>query len=155
MTGDILPDECDFCGQVLDEEDELHPVWVGEQPDPKPTFARATAEKDRRVMGRSVRRRDDALPRDDMQVLGRPMGQVVALMDALDGSDAIQVDYKDAVQELRAVGSESPDALVETSFTAEEDHGKVGVEVRADPKVERPDPDMEVCPYCKEEFQND
>ena len=22
MTADILPDECDFCGQVLDEDDE-------------------------------------------------------------------------------------------------------------------------------------
>jgi len=178
MTGDILPDECDFCGQVLEEDEELHPVWVGEQPDPKPVFARATAEKDRRVMGRSVSRRDDALPRDDIQVLGRPMGQVVALMEALERSDAIQVDYKDAVQELRAVGSETPDALVEMSspaddklqrelsrvkedpnhvptFTAEEDHDKVGVEVRVEPEVERPEPDLEVCEFCKQSFEDE
>lgn len=151
MTGDILPSECDFCGQVLDEEDELYPVWVGEQPDPKPVFARATAEKDRRVMGRSVSGRDDALPRDDMQVLGRPMGQVVALMDALEHSDAIEVDYKEAVEEVYSVQSTSPEALVETH----RDEGKVGAEIRVEPEVERPDPDMEVCPYCKEEFQND
>lgn len=164
MTGNILPDECDFCGQVLEEDEDLHPVWVGEQPHPKPVFARATAEKDRRVMGRDTRRRDDVRERPDLEVLGRPLGQVIALMEALGRSDAIEVDYKDAVQEVRAVGSESPDALVDMSapadaklqrLTAEEDHGKVGVEIRVEPEVERPDPDLEVCEFCKESFEDD
>jgi exoribonuclease R len=178
MTGDILPDECDFCGQILEEDEDLHPVWVGEQPDPKPVFARATAKKDRRVMGRDTRRRDAVRERPDLEVLGRPMGQVVALMEALGRSDAIEVDYKDAVRELRAVGSETPDKLVDMSapadeklqrtleqvkkdpnhiptFTGEEDHDKVGVEIRVEPEVERPDPDMEVCEFCKESFEGD
>lgn len=151
MTSDILPDECDFCGQSLEESEELHPLWVGEQPDPKPVFARATEQKDRRVMGRSVSARDAAHKPEDIQVLGRPMGQVLALMEALDGSDAIEVEYKEAVRELRTFGSTEPQKLVQT----EEDHDKVGVTVRVDPEVERPDPDMEVCEFCKEKFESD
>jgi len=73
------------------------------------------------------------------------------LMDALEHSDAIEVDYKEAVEEVYSVRSTSPEALVETH----RDEGKVGAVIRVEPEVERPDPDMEVCPYCKEEFQND
>jgi len=143
-----LPPECDFCGQWLDEDEELHPIFVGEPPEPKAVTARATAEADQRVMGRQVD--NSGLPRDDIQVLGRPMGQVKALMEALETHSNIEVAYQEAVQEVHSVGlSEQPEAIV-----ADYDSDRVGVHVHVEPRSHNPEPDMMVCDFCKDEFQS-
>lgn len=134
-----LPQECDFCDRALDEDEELTPIYVGSPPGPRPAEARATAEKQRKVVGRR------ADPDSDLEVLDRPLDEIVALLKAIDTSDRFTLEAKQAVAEVYATGEEQP-----VQFDTDVNYDKVGVTLRAEPKPSNQVPDMMVCEFCAE-----
>lgn len=136
-----LPDECDYCDQTLDEDEQLHPVYVGERPDPKPIEARATTAKRRDVVGY----RKSAV--DDVQVLGRPVDELTALIKALEGARGFEIEAKPSVMEVHEFGDLQPQMV-----DAPANDSKVGVKVTATPDPPSDTPDMMVCDYCKNEL---
>lgn len=148
-----LPDECDFCDRVLEEDEELTPIWIGGSPEPQGEVVRKTADKVAQKVGAQARNGNTV-------VLNRDIGQFKALLDAVQSADMLTVSYKQAVmEEVRGVGSEDPQALVEGgSLTDEppsydeafnENHDKVGVELSIEPELEEKEPDLEVCEHCE------
>jgi len=161
MAKETLPDECDFCKRVLEKEEELYPVWIGEMPEPKTHCTKATAEKSEKIMGYRTSNQSEVRKRPDTRILGRPIGDVVALMRALNYSNKISVEYRDVIEEFHSVGNKAPQAFAEVSKSKKTNHltnsceeRKTGAEVRVEPEFERPDPDLEVCEFCKESIQN-
>lgn len=133
--------ECGFCGQFLDNEEELIPIYAGDPPKPQPQTARGFVEADRQVIGRRGEM-------GEVQVLGYEVDEIAAILDALERSDMIEFETKRAVEEVRAVGGEVK-ALAEATV----DSSKVGAAVTVDaPQLSDPEPDLEVCRYCFESF---
>lgn len=130
---DPLPDECDFCGQSLDEDEELVGVWTGDPPLPKARSARATADKPTR----------GAPP---PTVLGRSAPEWKALTKALSGA-GVEVSTTPKVATSDPVVSETPDP---TPLVL--DKSKAGATVRVEPGFEEPEPDLLVCELCEEAF---
>ena len=135
--------ECDFCGQFLDDEEELIPIYAGDPPEPRPHTARGSAEIDERVIARTTGANHGM---NDVQILGYTAGEIAAILDALKRSDMISIKTERAVEEVRAVSGEVK-ALAKTSI----DSGKIGAYVGVDaPKLSEPEPDLEVCRFCYE-----
>lgn len=137
-----LPPECDFCGQALDDGEELTPVFVGEPPEPKPQRIRAESEKTGGRMG------------------GHSLGAYAALRTALSDESNIGVKLYDAVARLEdtepagVVVSEEPNPP-DPSVELETDHTVASADVHISPDFDTPDPDMRVCPYCTDSFTTD
>ena len=147
----MMLSECQFCGRILDADESLLPVYIGERPDPLPVKARATADKQRKVVGR--RANADA----DIEVLGRPVDEISALLTALEASDHFSIDAKQSVAELRMVGETEVSGFVEhstSSVQSDIDTSKVGVTVRADPPSRTETPDLSVCEHCAESLSS-
>jgi hypothetical protein len=152
-----LPDECDFCDRVLEEDEELSPVWIGSMPDPHTEVARETAEKvNKRVGANSVQ--------GNPLVLGRPIGQIKALLQALDSLESVNVEYKDRVMDsVYSIADTQPQAMISMeeedtatipSLDKEVNADKVGVSVTISPESHTPQPDLEVCEFCEESLNS-
>lgn len=139
--------QCGFCERVLDAGGELFPVYVGERPSPRPVVARATSEE--------VNKRAAFATADEMVALGYSLGEVNAVLAALDTHDRVAVEVQSDVREVYAVGSENQKALAQSqSLTYDVDRGKVGAEIRVEPEIPKEEPSLRVCKYCRDTFQN-
>jgi hypothetical protein len=143
--------QCEFCDRWLDESEELTPVWIGEQPEPKPITTRTVEEKDRRLIGKSK-----ASPRDGTMVLGRPIDEVKCLMAAVEQSPVIDARYKQAVHTVQAVGEKTSQQIAGANeFDSYLDTEKVGVSLRVQPENDVPSPDLRVCEYCERSLKGE
>jgi hypothetical protein len=153
-----LPDECDFCNRVLDEDEELTPIWIGDSTEPQREVVRKTAGKVAQKVGAQARN-------GSRVVLNRDIGQVKALLDAVQSADMLTVSYKQSVmEEVRGVGSEDPQALVDGGSLTDdpptydevfnENYDKVGVELSIESEPQEKDPDLEVCEHCEDSLSS-
>lgn len=150
-----LPDECEFCDRVLDENEGLTPVFIGGRTKPKPVIARATAEKQREVIGC---RTGSGL--DGVETLNRPVDELSAIIQALEGCNAIDIDAKGAVKEVYTIGEREPRKFVSESakgvdFDHDVDRSKVGVTITTQPRERCETPDLEVCEFCAESLRGE
>jgi hypothetical protein len=152
--GTALPPECDFCGQSLDPDESLSPVYIGEQPAPEPVVLYGTAPEQAGYEGR---------------FLGHSVGELSALFDAFD-CERVELD-------MAPVGSTLPEPIPEGILRVVEasdeelrdikDHFKTDGGIPVDPSdrcrarviIEPdppdPEPDLEVCRHCEENFRDE
>lgn len=137
--------ECDFCEMKIEDDETLEPLYVGELPQPKPHYLRATAMR--------------GGMRDN-----RYKGKYDALRMALHECPDIDLNESNVVHEVQAVGGEthsvSENSMVYgdtpdvTEFETNRNRDKVGVELKIRPKNVTYSPDAEVCSNCVEMFRN-
>lgn len=148
-----LPDECDFCDQPLDEDEELVPVYVGEPPTPKPRRLQGFAKHHRATRTSGYMSRQDLR---DVRIYGHTVGEFAALLNALQSADGVDITMSPEVREVRSIGGErhmvssSPDtpSRVETDLNRE----KAGARINIDAEHEPAEPDLMLCEYCAESF---
>lgn len=149
----MLPDECDFCGQVLDEDEELIPVFVGSPPTPKPIHLQGFSEHPH---SRYSQHGGDL---SDVRLRGNTLGEYLALVDALESSDFVEFKMSAMVREVRAVGGASHSLEIEadapTRLDTRLDDKKAGASVRVEAKFDEPEPDLRVCEFCEGNFKNE
>lgn len=144
---DPLPDECDFCMQEVDEDEELVPVFVGGPPRPEARRATATAEK---AGPPRVRGDGPITAGPEPVVLGRTASEWKALSRALEDAG---VDFETqgtvvAVEPDAVLATEArPMRAARTTWT-----NQSGASVTVEPGFEEPEPDMMVCELCVEAF---
>lgn len=143
---------CDFCELMIEEDEELEPVFVGTPPKPTPHTLREVADRD----GRHTTR----VGGNELRMLGRPIGYYQALYSALQSSDDIQIKESMNVEEVRSVGGDTHYADLEhgsvpdmTQFETRTREKKVGVSIRIAPKEVKQDEDAMVCPNCAAMFR--
>lgn len=138
----MLPDQCDFCNQFLDEDEELIPVYFGSPPTPQPIHLKGYHDKGPSRPG-STRRREAVLR-------GKEIGEYFALIDALRSSDLVEFDTYRSVEEVKPSGEVSiePNALQKLDSVINEQ--KAAAEVRIHADFDEPEPDMMVCEHCEE-----
>lgn len=153
-----LPDECDFCNRLLEEDEELTPIWIGDSPEPQREVVRKTAEKTNQQFGAETVNGNHVL-------IHRDVGKVKSLLNAVHESNTLKVSYKEAViEEVRGLGDEDPQALIEDKSLTEEpptydevfndNHNKVGVKLSIEPELQEQEPDLEVCEHCEDSLNS-
>lgn len=146
--------ECDFCNIALDsDEGPLQPIYVGEQPTPKPHHLREVQKKSRRIG-------------DGYQVLGVEAEAFIALYKALENCPDVDLNFAPVVDDVRSVSGESrfvTDAEQahlnqgvrgDVSLDTYRNEDLVGVSLKIRPKAVEDDPDAMVCEDCAEMFRN-
>lgn len=142
-----LPDECDFCGQWLDEDEELEPVYVGEMPNPRTQYIEEVVDK-----GGTSHHLAHGPPR----VLGREPAEWKALLQALQKTDNIEVEISRHVYHPPQMVKVKSDPENIPEFDAHIDDEKAGVTIRIEPRLPfEPTPDLEVCQFCAENFRSE
>ena len=145
QTGRIVT--CDFCDEPLEEDEELHPIYVGEIPSPKPIIAKAEKEKIKKnIAGYKL---DEY---GETKVLSKPIDEIDAIMEAIEGCKEIEIKTARRVMEPVPLEQE-PDLKTTRDFGSSTNDSKVGATVTVRPEPPRVTPDMEVCKICKEEFE--
>lgn len=138
-------DECDFCGNILDKDEELTPIFIGNPPAPKPIHLQGFSEQPTNRKG------------DQMYASGYTVGEYLAIIDALESADIINFDTYAETRTVESVGGLIDDKNIEPSprqcFQSTIDENKAGARVRIKPKFDEPEPDMQVCKFCKEAIQ--
>lgn len=146
--------ECDFCERWLDDEEDLHPIYVGEQPTPEPV--RASAQKPEMGEMQTVGYGPE---NGNIQVLGRSVDEIAAILDAVEGSNEMQLNvYRSVFEQQRfdgKLGFEKGEVgnRVKGDIEFEENKSLISAEVVVRPEGADREADMEVCGYCKEEFK--
>lgn len=146
-------DDCDFCGRLLEEDEETVPLYLGEIPDPKPVVESKTVDK--------IPRKKMAVPHHSNvdRLMGRRVDQILALILAVEGSESIDCDYGESVYEpdpsFGKIGGEGETTLPPEDFDDGINHDKVGVTIRIEPRRENIQPTMEVCEYCEKSFKGE
>lgn len=139
----MIDKQCDFCNMWLDDEDEeLYPIYVGKSNTQK-IYSTGISNADSNVIGY---RKHDGL--NGVQVLGYPVNEIEAILDALDNCPNIELDTDRNVTPVHSIGE------FNTDFTHDPDSTKTGAKIFVEFKDER-EPDMMVCSFCKEKFQNE
>lgn len=138
----MIDKQCDFCNMWLDDDEELYPVYIGKGSIQK-EFSAGVSDADSEVVGY---RHDSGL--SGVQILGRPVDEIEAILNALDNSSKIQLDTSRSVMPIHSVGEYN------TDFTYDPDSTKTGAKIVIQHKDER-EPDMMICSFCKREFQNE
>jgi hypothetical protein len=125
-----------------DEEEELHPVYIGKGSIQK-EFSTGISDADSKVVGY---RHGSGL--SGVQILERPVDEIEAILNALDNSSKIQLDTSRSIMPIHSVGEYNKD------FTYDPDSTKTGAKIVVEHKDER-EPDMMICSFCMEEFKNE
>ncbi len=131
---------CDFCDLMIEEDESLEPIYVGEQPDPEPHRLNSIAAKEK-----------------SFHLLGNNVSVYTALYRALCSCDDIDLKLSEAVYEPNPVMiSETPSVSDDHSVDFDDDlnKDKVGARVTIHPKDVNTRPDANVCPNCAEMFQS-
>lgn len=144
--------ECPLCEQPVGNDEESRGVWT-EAPRARTDTTRATAPKvEERAMAYGT---DDGPGRLDIEVLGKPVDEVVALIKALDSNGLVEYDTSPEVMEVRAVGGEKLELSGPEDggprrgsyLDTDVDGDKAGASVRVEPP-EPPDPDAVFHEEC-------
>lgn len=141
-----LPDECDFCDQVLDDDEDLVPVWVGEPSEPKTECVQKVQKKPSRRVGG-----------DERFIFNKPASEWIALWRALQECESVDVHTADRVLEPDPVWARVDERpMIQTDgggFDDDVNDDKAGATVTVKPPSGHDDPDMELCEYCAESFR--
>lgn len=154
--GDVLR-TCDHCGQMLEEDDELVPVWLGHLPKPDGERVKSVAEKRPKTIGYDT----GEVGLDTVEVMNRPLDELELMLSLIEKSDMVDLNIKRSVYEHRAVGGETHFAEVNlddagmTRFESRRDDMKVGGKLTVQPQRDEPDPDLMVCEYCEESISGE
>lgn len=148
---------CGFCERMLEEDEELVPVYIGDPPEPRPVRTKATAPKQRervgykKTVGNALSQSDPLA--SDVEVLGLPADELAALIQALKETEEFQFETSPSVHEPVPI-SEDP-----TDLPMDPDHGrnddKVGAEITAKPRPTGQNPDFLVCEFCEESLSKE
>lgn len=147
-------DECGFCDRVLDEDEELTPIYAGE-PD---------ADAEARV-GDVIELREQVLVDTDREFdHSRELGRAVREAD-LFGAEVLPVEEVVYGMDgrVRPIGSVESVEVHGQRVETDRIHDRVSVRFtfkvptkrvleRTDYDVAMPEPDLEVCKYCVEAF---
>lgn len=138
-----LPDQCDFCDQELEEDEELEPIYIGSPPQPKPQRLKSFKDKSDRF---------------EYQIQGRSISAHAALYEMLDSEDNIDLKLSDEVMEC------DPNEFVgklDTPSNREAFDSNINRDKAAARLTIYPDfgdsrlPDMEVCPLCADNLKEE
>lgn len=140
---DLLDRECGFCGQLVDDGEDLEPVFVGRSPTPGPQVLRGLAEHPTQG-GLS-----------DIRIRGHSVGEFLALLDALKTADGTDVEMCKRVRMVENVefGEVPPD--VPAKVDTEIDEGKAAATVTIEPSFDEPAADLHVCEHCAANLRQD
>lgn len=137
---DPLPDECDFCGQALEEDESLVPVWTGEPPEPRPESVQRVVDKGDR---------SGASPGAPI-VLGKGAAEWSALFGALEAHPWVEASTAPVVAEVEAAFAAPGEPAEPPSVERRRD--KAGATVRVRPEYAHREPDLLVCEHCRGAF---
>lgn len=132
---------CDFCDLMIEEDEALEPVYVGEQPTPKAHRLSETAPKDR---GRQ------------MQLFGKPASIYMAMYEALRSSEYIEIHESMYVEESTGsvkVGDLEHGKVPSHDMQIKRRDDLVGVSLHIEPREVTQSADAEVCPNCARMFE--
>lgn len=139
-----LPDECGFCRRILEEDEELTPVFLGEPADPEAIRLEDTAE------------------RSNSFILGKPAACYAALVNALESSDRVDLTLSEKVREIYAVGEAEAVTFASEAgpdgparFDSRIDGQTAGARLTIRPERDNPEPDLEVCEHCERSIGGD
>lgn len=142
---------CEFCEQWVEE---LHPVYIGEIPSPKPVRVTETTAKSKKSETVAFGSVDG-----DIQVLGYPVDELVAIINCLENSEEFHLNTYQSVFEVdsfphaqRVIENSSSVQGIKgkvNSYDSEVDDTKVSAEITVEPKRENIQPDLLVCEFCK------
>lgn len=148
---------CDHCGQMLEEDDELVPVWLGHLPKPSGERVKSVADKNAKTIGYEK----GGVGVSTVEVLDKTVDELELMMDLIEKSDMVEMNIKRSVYEHRAVGGETHftevnlDETGMTRFESHRDDMKVGGKLTVQPQRDEPDPDLMVCEYCEESISGE
>lgn len=146
---DELDFQCDLCEQHYYESDDVdsEPVFFGEAPEPRTVRAEAFEPKHDRTKGFNRT--------GQMQVLGKPADEIVALLSALNQSDRFELSTARRVYQPEPEFVEDPSELTVPDYDENVNDGMVGATVVAEPRPSRAQPAAEICEYCVETIKHD
>jgi len=140
--------ECDYCERMLDEDEDTHPIFIGEMP--KPEVIRYTEHTAKAAKRETVAYGEGG---GGIQVLGRPVDEIMAILSTIENCENIDLKTYNRVNSVESanvdLGSPNPTRL---STTEHDDF--LAAEITVRPKREDVEPDMKVCQFCKAEFEN-
>jgi hypothetical protein len=141
MTNQTTIRCCGFCDRQLEEDEELHPVFIGSPPEPEPmVFTDVT---------------DD--PESLRMFLGHETVYLRILLDIIRMNENIEMMKIDRVVENEFIQEDHPDLMEDVDGNEEVtkmidswvDTGKSGLKLEVKPDFGQPEPDLEVCPNCE------
>lgn len=148
---------CGFCERLLEDDEELAPVYIGEPPEPRPVRAAATVPKQRESIGYKQTVGDNLSGgplANDIQVLDLPADELAAMIQALENSDQFQFETSSSVHEPEPImANDLPAAELEPDRGRNDD--KVGAEITAKPRPTSQNPDFLVCEFCEESLSKE
>lgn len=147
MSDELPFRECDLCGQVLDEDEELEPVFVGSPPEQK---SRRNSE--------TVKECDKRVGNSDYR--GRRFDYYVGLDKVVENMDGVQARFIPQVMEtdfqrMEDVGNLKRDPKATVTFDQNVREDLVAVELVVEPDLREPEPDLRVCEFCRESLQEE
>jgi len=137
-----LPDQCDFCTRVLDDDENLEPIYIGGLPEPQPQHLEKI---DRKTV--------------DYVIRGKSVDTYVALEELLRETDNIDFTLNDCViEDTGPVEFVEGDATppIPSDSPYERNYDKVGATLTIRPHFEdEPEPDLEVCEMGASSLKNE
>jgi len=135
---------CDFCNESLEEDEELHPIFIGKPPKAKPVRIEQSQKKMEKNIGyrsQSKHGFEHGMNNESMVILGRPADEISAILKGLEGHPKVRID--------------SGRQVVTPSFEMDDRSDQfneevVGINITIEPNQRIPSPDLEVCPVCEE-----
>jgi hypothetical protein len=134
---------CDFCKIVVEPDETLEPIYVGEQPKPKKHYLKGIAQ------------------RGGMHD-NRYKGKYDAIRKALHDCTDVDLRESNVVHDVRAVGgdvhfvteNELRHTPNPTDYELERQRDKVAAEIIIEPQQVPDNPDAMVCDCCAEMFRS-
>lgn len=134
---------CDFCNLMIEEDESLEPIYVGEVDQPDPHRMKKIKQKSPTLSHRYER----------MSLLGTQVEAHAALYEALQSCPEIDVELHDRVRHVEGdVEFDHGMSVGEMSYSTDTD--KVAARVTIEPKEVDHQPDAMFCPNCAEKFRN-
>lgn len=141
-SGDLTV--CPLCDQPILEDEETREVWHS-APTPRALVIKGVAEADERVAGGGKG-----------YVLGKPLGEIAAMISALESEERVSLDTASSVEEVRAVGHAGVKDYAEMPAdgpVVQRNDDKAGATIRIEPP-DSPSPDAVMHEWCHESVFN-
>lgn len=164
MTRTLSERECDFCKQLIEEDEELVGIFVGEESGNRRVEIQDVAPKKDKPIGAYEKRDWDRRPHlntDEFQVLGHPIDELQALLSAITNDDRFTLQTQRRVRKmepvedatlLQSTGSRSKQSITTRSYSEEIRDDLVSATLTVQPQQTRRDPTIEVCDNCVDAF---
>jgi hypothetical protein len=152
--------KCDFCREFLEDDEELSPLFIGEEPEPEGVTSRVFVEE------------IELFARWGEVPLRQPIDVSNGIIKAIESSNNLDFEVRRFVEgpfdcwsssnisnflddfEVEKVSDRLGAGMgVQEDVNLQEYEDVIAVRVEATPEKDKREPDIEVCEYCREKFE--